>query len=223
MTGKAIFLMAGTHKLTLAIVAVVVAACATWFGARGRDGKTSAAAPANPPAAAAATTAPSSEPPPSHARRLQSAERTALLAQIRGAKQQRTGASPNAAAWQATTGGPPPALPEATPEASIDKDYIRRSVRELLPMLQECYAHGLERDPKLAGTVVVDFTIEGEPGVGAVIGHSAIDEAASSLSDAATRECIQETMYALEIDPPADGGVVSVRYPFAFSSDGPPP
>lgn len=85
------------------------------------------------------------------------------------------------------------------PESTIDKAYIRRSVRELLPLLQDCYDQGLQRDPKLAGTVVVDFTIEGEPGVGGVIGHSAIDDAASSLSDVATRECIQETMYALEI------------------------
>ena len=39
---------------------------------------------------------------------------------------------------------------------------------------------------------------------------------ARGATDAAARECIQETMYALEIDPPAGGGVVTVRYPFEF-------
>jgi hypothetical protein len=219
-TGKAIVLMSGTQKLVLAITALAVAACATWFGTRTRDGTTIAAAPANALSSPAITPAPSSEPTRSHVRRLQSAaERTALVEQIRVAKQARAAAMPHATTGQTTTATAAPALPEST----VDKAYIRRSVRQLLPLLKECYEHGLERDPKLAGTVVVDFTIEGEPGVGAVNGHSAIDDATSSLSDVATRECIQETMYALEIDPPADGGVVTVHYPFAFSSDGPPP
>jgi len=219
-TGKAIFVMSGTHKLVVVLVALVVAAGATWFVTRARDSHTSVAAPATPPARSAGPAEPSSAPPRPHVRRLQSpAERTALVEQIRAARQARAAASPHATPAQPTAATPAPALPEST----IDKAYIRRSVRALLPMLQDCYEQGLQRDPKLAGTVVVDFTIEGEPGVGGVIGHSAIDDAASSLSDVATRECIQETMYALEIDPPADGGVVTVKYPFAFSNDGPPP
>jgi hypothetical protein len=128
--------------------------------------------------------------------------------------------APNSASGAVASSGPAPVLPEPVPEAVVDKAYIRRAVRELIPLLRDCYDQGLERDPKLAGTVTVDFTIEGEPAVGGVIGHSAIDPAGTALPDAAARECIQETMYALEIDPPADGGVVTVRYPFAFSSDG---
>lgn len=86
-------------------------------------------------------------------------------------------------------------------------------------MLTECYEHGVDRDPQLAGTVAVDFTIEGEPGVGGVIGQSAIDPdpAQTTLADPDVRECIQETMYALEIDPPKTGGTVHVHYPFAFA------
>jgi len=219
-TGKAIFLMSGTHKLGLVLVALVVAAGATWLVTRARDGHTSVAAPATPQARSAATQDPSPEPPRSNVRRLQSpAERTALVEQIRAARKARAAAPPHAPPAQPTAATPAPALPEST----IDKAYIRRSVRALLPLLQDCYEQGLQRDPTLGGTVVVDFTIEGEPVVGGVIGHSAIDAAASSLSDVTTRECIQETMYALEIDPPADGGVVTVKYPFAFSYDGPPP
>jgi hypothetical protein len=36
--------------------------------------------------------------------------------------------------------------------------------------------------------------------------------------DPTVRECIQETMYTLEIEPPPNGGVIDVHYPFAFRS-----
>jgi hypothetical protein len=218
-------LMSGSHQGVLAIViagALVVAGGATWLVARDRDHHPSAAATAAPattmtPRSPLAT--PAESPGPPHVRRLRdAAERAALVEQIRIARTQRAAAAPrtapSAAPAAAASSGPAPALPESV----VDKAYIRRAVRELIPLLRDCYDQGLERDPELAGTVVVDFTIEGEPGVGGVIGHSAIDPAGTTLSDAAARECIQETMYALEIDPPADGGVVTVRYPFEFST-----
>jgi hypothetical protein len=93
-------------------------------------------------------------------------------------------------------------------------------VKAIIPQLLECYEDGLARNPKIGGTIVVDFTIEGEPEVGGVVGQSAIDPEKSTLIDPAVRECIQETMYALEIDPPESGGVVRVHYPFAFSATG---
>ena len=223
--GKTMLVMAGSHKGALAIAAVVVAAGATWLVTRERDHHPSVAAtiaPARTTAAAGPPLATPIEPsgPALHVRRLRDAgERTTLVEQIRLARNQRAAAPRPApsAAPAAASSGPTPALPEPV----VDKAYIRRAVRELLPLLRDCYDQGLERDPKLAGTVTVEFTIEGEPGVGGVIGRSAIDPAGTTLADAAARECIQETMYGLEIDPPADGGVVTVRYPFAFSSDGP--
>ena len=224
-TGKAMLLMSGSHKGVLAIAAIVVAAGATWLVTRERShdaGAVATIAPATPTAAPGPSPTIPTEPSgaPLHVRRLRDpAERTALVEQIRLARMQRAvaprpapGAPPAAA-----SSGPAPALPEPV----VDKAYIRRAVRELLPLLRDCYDQGLERDPKLAGTVTVEFTIEGEPGVGGVIGRSAVDPAATTLADAGARECMQETLYALEIDPPADGGVVTVRYPFAFSSDGP--
>ena len=101
----------------------------------------------------------------------------------------------------------------------MDKEYIRSSVHALLPLLTDCYTQGLERNPKLKGHIVIDFTIEGEPDVGGVIGESTIDDNASDLDDSEVRQCIQETMYGLEIDPPTGGGTVQVRYPFEFRSE----
>lgn len=226
-TGKVMLLMSGSHKgvLAIAIAALVVAGGATWLVVRDRDhpGAEATAAPATPTTPKSPLATPAEAPGPLHVRRLRdAAERAALVEQIRIARTQRAGAAPRIAPSPApgavASSGPAPALPEPVPEPVVDKAYIRRAVRELLPLLRDCYDQGLEREPALAGTVVVDFTIEGEPGVGGVIGRSAIDPAGTTLPDAAARECIQETMYALEIDPPADGSVVTVRYPFAFSS-----
>ncbi len=136
--------------------------------------------------------------------------RDELLRQIREVKAKRT------AAANRSSSGNPTAAPTLPTEPTLEKQYIRASVRELIPLLAECYEEGLGRNATLAGSIVVNFTIEGEPDVGGVIGESTIDTEASTLPDPAVRECIQETMYAIEIEPPAGGGVVKVRYPFEF-------
>ena len=136
------------------------------------------------------------------------AARERMLAQIR---EVRTRRAPTLAPSN-DTGTAPPALPGG----DMDKEYIRGAVRELIPLLTECYEHGLAKNPKLGGDVVVEFTIEGEGGVGGAIGESSIDKTATTLPDPDVGECIQETMYALQIDPPPNGGSVKVRYPFAF-------
>lgn len=137
-----------------------------------------------------------------------------LLRQIRALHAQRATRPSSGSSLEPAT--PPPALPTPT----LDKEYIRASVRDLIPLLVECYEQGLLRDPKLAGSIIVEFTIEGEPGVGGVVGESALDPAASTLLDPAVRDCVQETMFGIEIEPPAGGGVVKVRYPFEFRSAG---
>jgi hypothetical protein len=50
-----------------------------------------------------------------------------------------------------------------------DRNYIRDAVQALMPMLVECYGAALERAPTLSGELVVTFTIEGEPSVGALV------------------------------------------------------
>ena len=195
------------------LLIAVAAATAIWLGMRGSERARPAAAPGSasaPPAAASGAPTPGSGSPRSRVRRLEDpAARAEILRQVR-AVHARRGAPAAAPSSSGTT--PAPALPPAT----IEKEYIRASVRELIPLIVECYEHGLARDPTLGGSIVVDFPIEGEPGVGGVVGESAIDAQASTLTDPEVRECVQETMFGIEIEPPAGGGVVSVRYPFEF-------
>ncbi|HUS64979.1 MAG TPA: AgmX/PglI C-terminal domain-containing protein, partial [Kofleriaceae bacterium] len=155
-------------------------------------------------------------------RRIAPAERTALVERIAAARAA-AGApqgkhydyAPDDARRAASATRP--AAP-ALPAADLDKDVIRSSVRALLPMIQECYEEGLERAPSLQGDIVVHFTIDGEPEVGGVIGESSIVTESTTLVDPQVLECVQETMYGIEIEPPSGGGVVEVTYPFRFST-----
>ncbi|MGE5186379.1 MAG: sigma-70 family RNA polymerase sigma factor [Acidobacteriota bacterium] len=211
VAGKGLLVMSAT-KIAIIATTVAVAGGGLWLATRARAEDSPRPAPAGTLAApAAAAPAAAAAAPSLHVRKLANAsERTALLAQIR----EHHASSSAAASSPPTTSRPHPTLPD---DGDLDREYIRSAVHELLPLLQECYEHALERDPQLAGSVVVNFTIEGEPGVGGVVSDSAIDDR-STLTDPDMRECMQQTMYALEIDPPANGGTVQVTYPFVFKT-----
>ncbi len=218
--GSAGKVIMGFSALKLALVggAVVVASAAGWFVWHDRamgdpPGKAPGAAPvrAAVPALAAATPA-ADVPHHLTARRLErAAARDRLLGAVRQAqaRHQAAGAAP-----------PSPTAPGAVPTLpgdDLDKEYVRDAVHAILPMIEECYTNALEREPKLAGRLVVDFTIEGDAEVGGLVTESAID-AGSDIQDAGFRECVQQTMFAIEIDPPSSGSV-KVTYPFEFRSD----
>ena len=153
---------------------------------------------------------------PKGPRRIGRRARDRLLGMIRAARRRR--------AAQGWTGEPEPAegadpfagsAPGANPR--MDKAYIRSRVKELVPLIRECYDQALERAPDTRGRVTVQFTIEGEPGVGGVVGSSEIDGEKTTIRDPEFAECIQETMYTIELDPPPAGGEVRVIFPFEFT------
>jgi RNA polymerase sigma factor (sigma-70 family) len=206
--GKVVLVMSAKKLVILVATVLAIAGGAVWFGTRDRGAHEAAAAapPATMPATAAQGT-----PGKVHVEKLaDKVARELLLAKIKDAEARRNEATATPASQHAAT--PRPTLPGG----DLDKDYIRAAVKQIIPMLTECYEHGLLRDPKLAGKVVVDFTIEGEQDVGGLVGESTIDATHSDLPDPQVRECIQETMYALQIDPPPNGGMIEVKYPFEF-------
>ena len=218
--GKVIAVMSA-HKLVIASVTVlVIAGGAIWIAHASSSSPSATAGSSAELAKSSGSPNAGSQAPvaakPRVERLADARARTVLLDAIRQTHERRTGAATSGGTSSSGT-TPPPALPET----DMDKKYIRAAVREMVPLLGECYEAGLERDPKLGGKVVVDFTIEGEPDVGGVVGESKIDPTQSDLADPAVLECVQETMYALKIDPPPNGGVVRVHYPFLFAP-GPP-
>lgn len=212
--GKAFSIMAA-NKVVLGAAALAVASGAVWYGLS-RGASTTpppAAAPAVSSTAASAGAAPADAPSVERtrtgARRLaDAAERERILSAIRAAR-----------ARDAARSATAPSLPPSGDGApgDLDKQYIKDSVGELLPFLLDCYKAALDTQPKLAGSVIVNFTIEGTEETGGLVTEAAVDEAQSDIKDPAFAECMRETMFALEIDPPANGGKVEVTYPFMFS------
>jgi hypothetical protein len=128
--------------------------------------------------------------------------REQLVAAIRAAHQHRTGS------------GQRPSLDGADDDP--DNDYVRDAMTDILPDVLDCYHQARAKHPALAGTLVVDFTIEGEPGVGGVVTASAIDRDQSEIQDPDLGQCVADAMFALEIDPPLDGVSAKVSFPFTF-------
>lgn len=142
------------------------------------------------------------------ARKVDTEMREKLLAAIQAARTKRAGGSRAGT----TTAGSAPQLPE--PELS--KQYIRQQLKEIVPLMIECYETALERDSQIAGKLTMKFSIGGEPDVGGVVETSEVDAANSTITDPGMLECMRETMYALELVAPEQGGRVDVTYPFEF-------
>lgn len=97
--------------------------------------------------------------------------------------------------------------PAQAGEGKLDKGEIRKVVRAHIGEIRDCYHEGLERDPKLAGRLVVGFEIAD----GGAVERSEISE--STLADAEVGACIAGAVKTWKFPAP-QGGAVAVEYPF---------
>jgi hypothetical protein len=142
--------------------------------------------------------------------------RDAMREQILEALRRRAAADPSKApGGRATTGGGDEDEP---PHGRYDPEYIRANMREdMFPLIKQCYGDALERQPKLAGNLVLKFSIVGDPSVGGVIEDADFADE-SDIHDDEMRTCVRESLMTLTLDkPPEGGGKVTVTYPIAFS------
>lgn len=95
-------------------------------------------------------------------------------------------------------------------QGSLDKETIRRVIRQHRAEYQYCYEKELNRKRDLNGKVAVKFTIAGN---GSVIAAS-IEE--SSMNDSAVENCIVGKIRRWVFPAPKGGGIVVVKYPFIF-------
>jgi TonB family protein len=93
---------------------------------------------------------------------------------------------------------------------SLDKETIRRVIRQHRAEYQYCYEKELNRKRDLNGKVAVKFTIAGN---GSVIAAS-VEE--SSMNDSAVENCIVGKIRRWVFPAPKGGGIVVVKYPFIF-------
>ncbi len=214
--------------LIAGIVAVVVgAAVAAYLGrdaftTRARGSTTAAGRDAAVAATAAPATAPSARGSPRRSR-------GGCLTPRRGPSSARRSPGParRVRATRATT-LPDGALPGGTADGTaapvrargaaprhgeVDKGEIQTAVREVVPLLAECF----ELAAPSGGTVLVEMTISGEPGVGTVIDDASLAEGDAHMLEATDfTECLLETLRSVEMPPLTAGGEILIRYPFIF-------
>lgn len=107
-----------------------------------------------------------------------------------------------------------PGAEEATVHGSLDKEVIRRVIRQHLGEVKQCYEDQLKKDPSLAGRVMARFTI----GADGKVTESGIEE--TSLKSPACEKCIADAVRGWEFPKPR-GGKVVVSYPFVLAASEP--
>ncbi len=169
------------------------------------------------------------------------AQRDALAAAIASARAARA-APPGAAPGPGgapTRAGPAGAAPPTAPAApaidltpgELSKDEIRAGVREVIPMLTECYTAMLDRHPRVGGRVVARLVVDAEPELGTIV--TMLDDTEITLTGADPtvardaldaelgefRQCLGATLEAMALPPlgDKDGGRVEITYPFTFA------
>ncbi len=169
-------------------------------------------APVESPARSAAPkTSPEKGPATQQRRRMTPAQHRARLMKIMRKLQ---AASEAPMATGGASGGEPETVPKLTAR------YIKASIKEVVPLIKECYENALRKDPKIGGKMVVTFEIVGDADLGGLVSTSAIDPKRSNITAPGLRECVRETIYALELPRPESGGKTRVSYPFRFRARG---
>lgn len=97
---------------------------------------------------------------------------------------------------------------------ALDKELVRRVVRQHLNEVRYCYEQALSRQPTLAGRIVVQFTIAP---TGRVL-VAALQS--SSLGAPNVDTCVVSATRRWEFPQPRGGGLVVVSYPFQLAPAG---
>jgi hypothetical protein len=92
----------------------------------------------------------------------------------------------------------------------LDKEIVRRVIRQHLNEVKYCYEQQLPRHPDLAGRMSVQFTIAPAGNVMASLLQS------SSLANVAVESCVVQAVKRWQFPQPPGAGFVMVSYPFVL-------
>jgi len=146
-------------------------------------------------------------------------ERTQLAQRIAAAAQTRLEASlPQTTAYTST---PAPQLPPLPPPpviaaSDLDKDTIRRAMREVVPFILQCFETAMPTLPTDELSIRAHLTITGDRDVGAIIDAKQLFDADQKPLPPKFDDCLRSTLQTLELPPLGDGSSVEIEYPFTF-------
>jgi hypothetical protein len=103
---------------------------------------------------------------------------------------------------------------QAQVEEGFPKEVIGRVINAKRESIRRCFTKELENSPGLNGMMAVQFTI------GPLGQVEDPDLAASTIENSPVEECIIRLIAKLEFPRPKGGGIVRVKYPFAFPPSG---
>ncbi|MFT3693652.1 MAG: hypothetical protein QM831_10965 [Kofleriaceae bacterium] len=152
-----------------------------------------------------------------HVQKLSKGDRADLADRIAGARARGSATAPM------SVGKPPSLTPvsagfgdPANPDAT--KDTIRSAMREVLPLLAECYNQAAPQLPEKHLQVEAKITLTGDPDIGTVIdAHQITDDKGRPIL-ASFDDCLRDTMQQLAL-PALAADKLEITYPFVFSTD----
>ncbi len=97
---------------------------------------------------------------------------------------------------------------------SLDKEIIRRVVRENQAQIRYCYERELTRTPGLNGKIVVKWVITG---TGSVRQAQVVE---TGMKNKSVESCLTSRINGWRFPKPKGGGIVIVTYPFIFKKSG---
>ncbi|HEY4180851.1 MAG TPA: hypothetical protein VGM90_28595 [Kofleriaceae bacterium] len=107
---------------------------------------------------------------------------------------------------------------EAHSSETIVKTTMRDAMKEVIPMLADCYDKGGSNLPATLD-VVAELTLTGDPDIGTIVDADSLKNKDGTPVNEAFGACVQDTLVTLEMPPISEGDVVKVTYPFAFARD----
>jgi outer membrane biosynthesis protein TonB len=95
---------------------------------------------------------------------------------------------------------------------ALERSVIDEVIKRHLAQIRYCYQRELQKQPSLAGKVVMHFTIARDGSV------SAARTKSSSLGNEAVESCLVGRFLRMQFPQPEGNGIVVVSYPFLFSN-----
>ena len=99
-------------------------------------------------------------------------------------------------------------------EGALGMKIVARIVRAHRSEIQTCFETRLKDDPRLAGKLVIDFTITSEGKV-----DPAVLNPRSTLGHPASERCVLDAVSSWSFPKPMDGAPVQVSYPFELAPE----
>jgi len=96
---------------------------------------------------------------------------------------------------------------------TIDREAVRRAIRNSIQLIKACYDREYRKDTRLEGKVVVRFEIH-ERGVAR---NSSVDSGGSTLKNASVQDCVRRRILEIRFPEPPAGTVAEISYPFSFT------